>query len=295
MALLIRALCIGAGYKACMPNGSGVYSMLLPSPCNSGILCSRTKVQFCGECSLEKFMNYRIRMLLAGIWAGIVTLLVFFVSLVTWGRPFSAWLYARMLGGVGMRILGIRIKVHGRENLSAEPSVLMANHQSNLDAFFMGAIYPRNTVVLGKREMLKVPLFGIILLASDNILVDREDAAGARKAVSDATDAIKKRGRHLWIFPEGTRSKGRGLGEFKKGAFIMAIAAQAPIIPIVNQDLGHLVNPEQRYLKSGTHHVKILPAIPTKGLRFRDADRLIQEISQIYNQELDNFQNAVPG
>ena len=176
-------------------------------------------------------MNYRIRMLIAGIWAGIVTFIVFWISLITWGRPFSAWLYARMLGGVGMRILGIKVRVEGMENLPSEPSVLMANHQSNLDAFFMGTMYPRNTVVLGKREMLKVPMFGIILLASDNILVDREDAAGAKKAVSEATAAIKKRRRHLWIFPEGTRSKGKGLGEFKKGAFIMAIAAQAPIGP----------------------------------------------------------------
>ncbi|MEQ8353218.1 MAG: lysophospholipid acyltransferase family protein [Leptospiraceae bacterium] len=234
-------------------------------------------------------MNYRIRMLFAGIWAGIVTLLVFLISLVTWGRPFSAWLYARLLGGVGMRILGIKVRVEGLESMSSEPSVLMVNHQSNLDAFFMGSMYPRNTVVLAKREMLKVPLFGIILLASDNILVDREDASGAKKAVTDATNAIKKRGRHLWIFPEGTRSKGKGLGEFKKGAFIMAIAAQAPIVPIVNQDMGHLVNPEKRILKGGTHHVKVLPAIPTKGLRFRDADRLIQELTQLYHREMESF------
>lgn len=234
-------------------------------------------------------MNYRIRMLFAGIWAGIVTLLVFLISLVTWGRPFSAWLYARLLGGVGMRILGIKVRVEGLESMSSEPSVLMVNHQSNLDAFFMGSMYPRNTVVLAKREMLKVPLFGIILLASDNILVDREDASGAKKAVTDATNAIKKRGRHLWIFPEGTRSKGKGLGEFKKGAFIMAIAAQAPIVPIVNQDMGHLVNPEKKILKSGTHCVKVLPAIPTKGLRFRDADRLIQELTELYHRELDSF------
>ncbi len=234
-------------------------------------------------------MNYRIRMLIAGIWAGIVTFIVFWISLITWGRPFSAWLYARMLGGVGMRILGIKVRVEGMENLPSEPAVLMANHQSNLDAFFMGTMYPRNTVVLGKREMLKVPMFGIILLASDNILVDREDAAGAKKAVSDATAAIKKRRRHLWIFPEGTRSKGKGLGEFKKGAFIMAIAAQAPIVPIVNQDMGHLINTKERILKSGTHTVKVLPPISTQGLRFKDADRLIQELRELYQREIQGF------
>lgn len=234
-------------------------------------------------------MNYRIRMLFAGLWAGIVTVLVFLISLVTWGRPFSAWLYARMLGGVGMRILGIKVKVQGIEHLSGEPSVLMVNHQSNLDAFFMGSMYPRNTVVLAKKEMLKVPLFGLILLASDNILVDREDAAGAKKAVSDSTKAIKKKGRHLWIFPEGTRSKGRGLGEFKKGAFIMAIAAQAPIVPVINQPMGHLLDPARKFLKSGTHQVKIFPPVSTKGLRLRDAERLVQDLTELFRQELNNF------
>ena len=80
-----------------------------------------------------------------------------------------------------MRILGIRVQVAGRENLPDEASVLLVNHQSNLDAYFLGAIYPWKTVILAKRQMLKVPLFGIIMLASRNILVDREDSASAKK------------------------------------------------------------------------------------------------------------------
>lgn len=238
--------------------------------------------------NMEK-LNYRIRMGLAGLWAGIVTILVFFISLVTWGRTFSGWLYARMLYRLGMPILGIKVQVTGWENLPTEPSVILINHQSNLDAFYLGGIYPKNTVVLAKREMMKVPLFGLILKASRTVLVDREDAAGARQAIQASSRAIKKDKLHLWIFPEGTRSQGKGLGEFKKGAFVMAIAAQAPIVPIVNQPIEHLLNPREKTLKSGVHHVKILPPIATKGLRMRDADELTEQVASLFQKEIQDF------
>ena len=234
-------------------------------------------------------INYRIRMGLAGLWAGIVTVVVFFVSLLTWGHTLSSWLYARLLGSVGMVILGIRVKVTGQENLSKEPAVILINHQSNLDAFFLGTVFPWKTVILAKREMLKVPLFGIILMASRNILVDREDNASAKKAIKDSTRAIAEDRNNIWIFPEGTRSRGRGLGEFKKGAFVMAIAAQAPILPIVNQEIEHVVDTGRGILKGGVHHVKILPAIPTAGLRFRDAEALSQQVRELFQSELKSF------
>lgn len=228
-------------------------------------------------------------MVLVGIWAGIVTILVFFVSLVTWGRTFSGWLYARMLGGLGMPILGIKVRVYGMENMPTEPSVILINHQSNLDALFLGRVFPKKTVIISKREMLKVPLFGLILKASRTILFDREDAAGAKKVILDSKKAIRQDGNHIWIFPEGTRSRGRGLGEFKKGAFVMAIAAQAPIVPIVNQPIEHVVNPKEKMLYGGIQQVQVLPAIATTGLRFRDADKLMQQVSDLYHREIEKF------
>lgn len=234
-------------------------------------------------------MNYRIRMGLLGIWAAIVTVLVFFVSLVTWGHTVSGWLYARMLSGLGMPILGLSLRVSGRENLGQEPAVILINHQSNLDAIVLGTTFPWKTVIIAKREMLKVPLFGIILLASKNILIDREDNAGVKKTIQEVVKAVQKDKNNIWIFPEGTRSLGKGLGPFKKGAFIMAIAAQAPIIPIVNQPLEHVVDSQNKILRKGLQQVKIFPAISTRGLKFRDADRLMQEMEEFFHQELAKF------
>ncbi|HRP69344.1 MAG TPA: hypothetical protein PLY93_07420, partial [Turneriella sp.] len=83
---------------------------------------------------IKKLSNYRWRMFWSGAWAGLVTVSVFLVSLVSWGTTLSGWLYARLLNFGCMRILGIKIKVEGMENLPTAPSVILINHQSNLDA-----------------------------------------------------------------------------------------------------------------------------------------------------------------
>lgn len=232
---------------------------------------------------------YRFKMMLIGIWAAIVTFSVFVVSLFTWGHVVSGWLYARGLHLLGMPILGIKVKVSGRENLPQEPAVLLVNHQSNFDAFFLGGLFPWKTVVVAKTQMQKVPLFGLTLRASRTIFVDREDSADAKKAIKDAINAIKKDKNNIWIFPEGTRSQGKGLGEFKKGAFAMAIAAQAPIVPIVNQPMEHVLDTQTKTLRGGVQHVKILPAIETKGMKFRDIDALLKRVEELFHEEIRNF------
>lgn len=232
---------------------------------------------------------YRLRMMLVGIWAALVTFSVFLVSLVTWGHTVSGWLYARGLHLLGMPLLGIRVKVSGKENIPAEPAVLLVNHQSNFDAFFLGKLFPWKTVVVAKKEMLKVPLFSVTLRASRTIFVDREDSGDAKRAIKDAISAIRHDHNNIWIFPEGTRSQGKGLGEFKKGAFAMAIAAQAPIVPIINQPMEHVLDTNKKLLRGGVQQVKVLPAIETKGLKFRDIDALRAHVEELFQREIRNF------
>jgi len=234
-------------------------------------------------------LNYRARMALLSVWAACVTVASFLVSLFTWGHVVSGWLYARGLNILGMPILGIKIKIIGRENLPKQAAILLVNHQSNLDAFFLGGIFPWKSVVVAKKEMLKVPMFGVTLKASRTIFVDREDSSDAKRALKDAISAIKVDKNNIWIFPEGTRSKGEGLGEFKKGAFAMAIAAGAPIVPIVNQRIEHVIDTHKRVLNGGEHHVKILPAISTEGLKFRDIDSLMASVRAQFEHELTNW------
>ncbi|HRP70060.1 MAG TPA: lysophospholipid acyltransferase family protein, partial [Turneriella sp.] len=156
-------------------------------------------------------------------------------------------------------------------------------------AYYLGGIFPRHTVVVAKKEMKKVPLFGITLKASRTIFVDREDSSDTKRALKQAIDTIKKDKNHIWIFPEGTRSQGKGLGEFKKGAFAMAIASGAPIVPIINEPMERLLDIPNKTLHKGTQHVKILPAIPTEGMKFRDMDALHDKVRALFEKEIAAF------
>jgi 1-acyl-sn-glycerol-3-phosphate acyltransferase len=76
------------------------------------------------------------------------------------------------------------------------------------------------------------------------------------------------------VYPEGTRGNAYPLRPFKKGPFVLAIQAQAPIVPVVVY--GQLeVNPKGRFLvRPGTIHMHFLPPIESAGMGYEDRDRL---------------------
>lgn len=85
------------------------------------------------------------------------------------------------------------------------------------------------TVSIGKRSLVYIPLFGWLYWLSGNILIDRKNKSKARDTLSVAIKKIIERRISVWVFPEGTRSYGRGLLPFKTGAFRIAQDADEPI------------------------------------------------------------------
>ena len=94
-------------------------------------------------------MVYRIKQALLIFWGFLVTLAFTPVAVLLWGNTTVSWLYARVLGRVGLLILGIRLDVEGREHLDTHPCIILANHQSNFDIIWHGSLFPRHTVVIG--------------------------------------------------------------------------------------------------------------------------------------------------
>lgn len=112
------------------------------------------------------------------------------------------------------------------------PSIYIGNHQNNYDMVTMSnGVQPR-TVTVGKRSLLLIPFFGFLYWITGNILIDRGNRSKAHNTISQVSDQIIKRKISVWMFPEGTRSRGRGLLPFKTGAFHAAIAAGVPIVPV---------------------------------------------------------------
>ena len=136
-------------------------------------------------------------------------------------------------------LLGWRVTVEDRAHVAdSAPAVLMASHKSNLDIVVYGGLYPKRAVVIGKKEIAKIPVFGWFFRATGNILLDRKDLQSAIASIAAAAARVREEKISVWVFPEGHRNGGPTLLPFKKGAFHLAIAAQVPIVPIVCTPLG---------------------------------------------------------
>ena len=106
-----------------------------------------------------------------------------------------------------------------------------------------------------------------------------------------AANAIKRKNISVWIMAEGTRSKGRGLLPFKKGAFITAIKAQVPIVPIVISSYTKHLNLSQP--KAGKIIVEVLDPIPTIGLSKDEVNTLKDKTHFLMKEALNKLDQEI--
>jgi 1-acyl-sn-glycerol-3-phosphate acyltransferase len=223
------------------------------------------------------------KLLLVSLWLVVSCTYGVILCLFRWGDLNLNKSFARVFSAGVNRILGLRLEFEGLELLEAsQPVIYVANHQSGLDMSIFGALYPRRTVVVGKKELLYIPFFGLYFKAAGNIVINREKRVSAVAGLTGAVSSIHDKGVSVWIFPEGTRNRtSAALGPFKKGAFYMALQAKVPIVPVICEPLGELVNWKEKKLLSGRIRVKVLPAIDTSTYGPKDVERLSQDVHQI--------------
>lgn len=214
-------------------------------------------------------MLYVFRVFFASVWVAISCTLGIFIGIVRPFNPQNTKLVADLIS-IGRHILGIKIKIKNRETLDrSRPCVFVSNHQDNLDIFPGTFSLPSNTVTIGKRSIIFIPFFGLFYWLAGNILIDRKNKKSSFETMDIAANAIKEKKISVWIMPEGTRSKGRGVLPFKKGAFVTAIKAQVPVVPIaISSYTKHL---QLGRWQAGTILIEVLPPIITTDLEVSDA------------------------
>lgn len=179
------------------------------------------------------------------------------------------------------KISGLTVTTIGLENIPQRgAAVYAANHQGGLDLVTFGQDYPNRTVVVAKRELLLVPLLGTYFLATGNLLINRKRGEKSMAAIRRLAATMHKRELRIGFFPEGTRNRSfKGLLPFKKGAFILAIEAQVPIVPMVASSYAAIGTFETLTLRRGGHvKVTILPPISTQGMTLHDVDSLLERL-----------------
>ena len=192
------------------------------------------------------------------------------------------------------RMMGWRVAVENRERLEAfRPCVIVGNHQSILDVVTFGSVFPRRTVSAGKREIGKIPVFGWFYKLSGNLIIDRADARQARGSLDAAAGAMRDEKIAVWFMPEGHRNTAPELLPFKSGAFRLAVAAQAPIIPIVAEPLPVIVDMKRHRARRGRLRVRVLDPVPTEGLTVKEVPALIVSVRANMQAALDDLGRTV--
>ncbi|MCL1123028.1 1-acylglycerol-3-phosphate O-acyltransferase [Shewanella surugensis] len=159
-------------------------------------------------------------------------------------------------------VLGIKVIVRNQAKKNDDPCVFLANHQNNFDIFTHTAAVPKGTVSLGKKSIAWMPFIGQIYWLTGNILLDRKNRGKAFDTMAEAAQKIKNKCLSIWMFPEGTRSQGRGLLPFKMGAFYTAISAGVPMVPVLASNQCHI---KLNRWNNGVVLIEMMEPITTKG------------------------------
>ncbi|HSW34079.1 MAG TPA: HAD-IB family hydrolase, partial [Steroidobacteraceae bacterium] len=188
----------------------------------------------------------------------------------------------------------VRLNVQGEENLwAARPAVFIWNHRNIFDAQIVGRLVQRDFGAVAKKELQSVPLFAAASRFMHIAFVDRSDTRAAVAALEPATRLLGE-GISMLVAPEGTRTGRCGLGEFKKGAFRMAMAARVPIVPIVIRNVDDIGSRASGTMRPGTVDVVVLPPVRVEGWTQRDLGRRITAVRQSFVDTLEHWP-AGPG
>ncbi len=240
-------------------------------------------------------VGFYFKFVLISLWLIFTTLVYVPISLVRRKSLNNDRDIGRMMSWGVQRIAGMRIVVEGEEYKHAvQPTIYVANHQSAMDVGTFGWICPDRTLIIGKKELIWVPFFGVLFWAAGNVMIDRHNRTRAVAGLSEVVEAIRRRGANVIIFPEGTRNRsGEGMLPFKKGAFYMAIEAQVPITPILCSPIAPIVNSKAGKLLPGTVRFRFLPPVSTQGLTIEDVPALRDRVRDLMLAELKTLQTTL--
>ncbi len=199
-------------------------------------------------------------------------------------------LLLRFWGNACHWLQGVRLEVEGREHLAGcAPRIATFNHSSSLDAILIPVLWPHAGTAVVKREFLRIPFVGWAVWSMGFLFVDRGRSERARRVIDETGARIRDERLTVFIAPEGTRSRDGAFQPFKRGAFHLAAASHAPIVPIVISG-AYEVYPRQAIAATpGVVRVRILPPIPTDHLTTENLGAFADELRARYTRELEDM------
>ncbi|OEH86608.1 hypothetical protein BHU72_10140 [Desulfuribacillus stibiiarsenatis] len=187
---------------------------------------------------------------------------------------------------------GSRVQVEGLEHVPDGPCLIISNHQSNFDIPLLISSLEKPIGFIAKKELENIPLLSVWMRRFECIFIDRSNNRQSVKALADAVKTLQA-GSSLVIFPEGTRSKGSGLGVFKKGSLRLAEKSGVPIVPItINGTYKMLEGNQPVRIQAADVKVKISPPIVMDQLSEEQRENLLEDIKVLIESNLLELRNS---
>jgi 1-acyl-sn-glycerol-3-phosphate acyltransferase len=164
------------------------------------------------------------------------------------------------------------------------PYVVVANHESFVDILLISHL-PWEMKWLSKEAMFKIPLVGWLMTMAGDVRLIRGNKQSIVSAMKGCHDRLDKKV-SVMLFPEGTRSRDGSLGEFKDGAFRLAIDAGCPILPLVVNGTREALQADDWRMNVTHAEVRVLEPIETTGMTKADVGALRDRTRDLIAAEL---------
>ncbi|WP_129750531.1 lysophospholipid acyltransferase family protein [Flavobacterium beibuense] len=200
------------------------------------------------------------------------------------------FIMARLWAKIILFGMGFYYKIEREQKLEKGKSyMLVANHTSMTDIMLMLVISKNPFVFVGKKELVKIPIFGFFYKRTC-ILVDRESSKSRFEVFKRAQHRLNQ-GLSICIFPEGGVPEDENviLDEFKDGAFRLAIEHQIPVVPMTFADNKKRFSFSFFSGSPGRMRAKVHHFIETKGLTLDDKKDLKDRVRQIIYHQLLHY------
>ena len=186
----------------------------------------------------------------------------------------------RLFVRLGLRMVGVRVEVRGLERLAPDQAYIFTpNHQSMIEVPLFVTYLGRNPAYLAKKEVFKYPIFGYGIGLMGVVPVDRSNSPAAVESARLATENLR-RGKSYVVYPEGTRSPDGRMLPFKKGAFMMAIDAGVPVVPVTISGGSQIMPKAQIKVFPSTVRITIHEPIDTAPYSKQNVSELIERVRE---------------
>ena len=184
---------------------------------------------------------------------------------------------------------GVRLEAEVRAELPADRAfVFVANHQNELDIATCLIGIPHPFGFTAKAALERVPVLGRVLRRTPCVFVDRSSPRRAIESIREAGEQIRS-GNSVLVFAEGERTWGPRLLPFLRGAFVLALEAGVPIVPVTVVDNYRVLDERVLAGHAGTVRLVVGEPVPTAGKRRSDLPALMAAVHAEIERELGRF------